>query len=237
MKPKDIIMLLLLAALWGGSFLFMRIGAPALGPVMLIELRVLLAGITLVGLALASRHRIHILHKWWQYLVLGAANAAIPFTLISYAELRLSAGLAAILNATTPMFTALVAWLWANEPFNLKKLSGVVLGILGVGVLVGWQSGGNGPHLWLSASFSLLAALSYGVAGVFSSRYFKGKVRWIWPSVSSWRRASSWFRGVWRHFLGRPRHRLSRYPSSDWLCCVPPSPTCFTLRSSTASVR
>ncbi len=173
LKVKDIIMLLLLAALWGGSFLFMRIGAPVLGPLFLIELRVLLAGITLSFFALASRHRIHVLHKWWQYLVLGATNAAVPFTLISFAELRIEAGLAAILNATTPMFTALVAWLWTKDLFTLKKLSGVILGIVGVGVLVGWSSDGNGTYLWLSASFSLLAAVFYGTAGVFSSRYFK----------------------------------------------------------------
>ncbi|MFB5192407.1 DMT family transporter [Alicyclobacillus fastidiosus] len=175
MKLKDVIMLLLLAALWGASFLFMRIGAPVLGPLVLIELRVLLACITLVIYALVSRHRIKILHKWWQYLILGATNAAVPFTLISVAELRLDAGLAAILNATTPMFTALTAWLWAKEPFRLKKLYGVILGIIGVSVLVGWGGSGHASHLWLFASFSLLAAVFYGIAGVFSSRHFKGE--------------------------------------------------------------
>ncbi|MGE5675576.1 MAG: DMT family transporter [Mycobacterium leprae] len=175
MKVRDLVMLLLLAALWGGSFLFMRIGAPVLGPFVLIEVRVILASITLLLFALASRHTIRVRHKWWQYLVLGAANAAIPFTLISFAELRLDASLAAILNATTPMFTVLVAWAWTRDPFTMKKLSGVVLGIVGVGVLVGWSSGGHGPGLLLYASFSCLAALLYGIAGVFSSRYFKGE--------------------------------------------------------------
>ena len=175
MKAKDVVMLLILSALWGGSFLFMRIGAPVLGPLVLIELRVLLAAITLMLFALASRHRIRILHKWWQYLILGAINAAIPFTLIAYAELRLDAGSAAILNATTPMFTALVAWLWTKDPFTLKKFSGVVMGIIGVGILVGGGSSGHGSQLWLSASFSLLAAVFYGIAGVFSSRHFKGE--------------------------------------------------------------
>lgn len=175
MKLKDVVMLLLLAAFWGASFLFIRISAPVLGPLVLIELRVLLAGITLVIFALASRQRIKILHKWWQYLILGATNAAIPFTLISFAELRLDAGLAAILNATTPMFTALTAWLWIRDPFTLKKLYGVTLGILGVSILVGWGGSGHIPHLWLFASFSLLAAVFYGIAGIFSSRHFKGE--------------------------------------------------------------
>lgn len=75
MKAKDVVMLLILSALWGGSFLFMRIGAPVLGPLVLIELRVLLAAITLMIFALVSRHRIRILRKWWHYLILGATNA------------------------------------------------------------------------------------------------------------------------------------------------------------------
>ncbi|KYP80567.1 DMT family transporter [Ferroacidibacillus organovorans] len=175
MKAKDVVMLLILSALWGGSFLFMRISAPALGPLVLIELRVLLAAITLMIFAMITRHRIQILHKCWQYLILGATNAAIPFTLISYAELRLGAGLAAILNATTPMFTALVAWLWTKDRFTLKKFSGVVMGIIGVGILVGGGSSEQGSHLLRSASFSLLAAIFYGIAGVFSSRHFKGE--------------------------------------------------------------
>lgn len=175
MKFKDVAILLALAALWGGSFLFIRIGAPVLGPLVLIELRVLLAAITLFIFAMVTGHKIRILRKWWQYLILGATNAAIPFTLISYAELRLDAGLAAILNATTPTFTAIVAWLWTKDTFTLKKFSGVIMGIIGVGILVGWNSGARDSQLWISALFSLLAAVFYGIAGVFSSRHFKGE--------------------------------------------------------------
>jgi drug/metabolite transporter (DMT)-like permease len=175
MKLKDIIMLFILAALWGCSFLFIKIGAPALGPLVLIELRVLLASMSLIIFAIVMRHRIEILHKWWQYLVLGATNAAIPFTLISITELHLDASLAAILNATTPMFTSVIAWLWTGDPFTKRKLFGVMLGIVGVTVLVGFGSSGHGMHLWFSVSISLLAAAFYGIAGVFSSRYFKGE--------------------------------------------------------------
>lgn len=175
MKARDVVMLLILSALWGGSFLFMRIGAPVLGPLVLIALRVLLAAITLMIFAWVNRHRIRILHKWWQYVILGAINAAIPFTLIAYAELRLDAALPAILNATTPLFTTLVARLWIKDPFTLKKFSCVVMGIIGVAIVVGDGSSGQGSHLWLSASFSLLAAFFYGIAGVFSSRHFKGE--------------------------------------------------------------
>jgi drug/metabolite transporter (DMT)-like permease len=168
-------MLGLLAALWGASFLFMRVGAPALGPVFLIELRVLLAALTLLLIALIRRHSVRILHKWKQYLLLGALNAAIPFCLIATAELHLSASLAAILNATTPLFTALVAFGWLKEPFTVKKFVGLVVGILGVTVLVGWDPHDTGDFLFWSILSSLLAALFYGVAGVFSSRFFQGE--------------------------------------------------------------
>lgn len=175
MKAKDFTMLFVLAALWGGSFLFMRIGAPVLGAFVLIELRVLLAAMTLVVAALASKHRIRLGHKWWQYLVLGATNAALPFTLIAYAELHLDVGFAATLNATTPLFTAIVAWLWIKEPFTGRTLSGIVVGVFGVGVLVGWGPGPHSAQVWISALFSLLAAVSYGIAGVFSARHFTGE--------------------------------------------------------------
>ncbi len=174
MKVKDLGMLGGLAAIWGSSFLFIKIGAPALSPALLIELRVLIASLALLLIARFIRHGVKIWHKWWQYLVLGATNAAIPFTLIAVAELRLDSGLAAILNATTPLFTALVAWLWAKDAFTPGKLLGVVLGIVGVGILMGDASSGIAA-VWLPVGCSLLAALAYGVAGVFSGRYFKGE--------------------------------------------------------------
>ncbi len=175
MKAKDVLMLGALAAIWGGSFLFLRIGAPALGPVVLIEVRVLLASAALLGFALVTRQPVRVAHRWWQYLVLGAANAAVPFTLIAAAELRIDVGLAAILNATTPVFTALVAWAWSRARPTPLKIAGVVLGVAGVGVLVGGGKALHGIWAWLPAAFSLLAALSYGMANVFSERYFRGE--------------------------------------------------------------
>ena len=107
--------------------------------------------------------------------MLGATNAAVPFTLIAAAELRIDAGLAAILNATTPVFTALVAWAWSRARLTPLKIAGVVLGVAGVGVLVGGGKGLHGVWALLPAASSLLAALSYGVASVFSERYLRGE--------------------------------------------------------------
>ncbi len=175
MTRRDVGILFLLAALWGGSFLFMRVASPVLGPVVLIDMRVLIAGVVLVAYAIALRQPPKLLHKWKAYLVLGALNAAIPFCLIATAELRLNASVAAILNATTPLFTALVARVWIQDRFTIKKFLGVLLGILGVTILVGWNFHHDTPRSWLSMSMSLGAALFYAVGGVFSSRAFRGE--------------------------------------------------------------
>ena len=176
MAPKDGGLLVLLAALWGASFLFMRISSPTLGPVVLIDLRVLIAGLALVLFQGASRHRPRILHRWKAYLLLGALNAALPFCLIATAELYLNASWAAILNATTPLFTALVAYQWTHEPLTARKLGGLMLGIIGVAVLVGWNAHSFNPHKIMAVGLSLTAALCYGIGGVFASRYFPGEM-------------------------------------------------------------
>src|SRR5690348_4461609 len=95
MKAKDVAALLLLSALWGGSFLFIRIASPVLGPVVLVELRVLLAGFALVGYSILTRQNLNLRQYWLHYLVIGIINSAIPFTLIATAELHLTAGFTA----------------------------------------------------------------------------------------------------------------------------------------------
>ncbi|AIQ12262.1 DMT family transporter [Paenibacillus durus] len=173
MKSREIGVLLLLASLWGASFLFMRIASPVLGPFLLIDLRVLIAGVALVIYAAIIRHRPRLLHNWKEYLLLGALNAAIPFCLIAAAELHIDSSLAAILNSTTPLFTALVARIWIQDRFTFKKQLGLMLGILGVVILVGWNPQDMGKSILIPVSMSLAAALFIAIGGVFSSRRFK----------------------------------------------------------------
>lgn len=174
MRIKDIGALLLLAALWGGSFLFMRIAVPVFGPFVLAELRVALAGGALLVYAAASRALPALRTQAKQFLILGALNAAIPYTLIATAELHLTASLAAILNATTPLFTAVVAAVWLKDRLGAKKRIGLVLGIVGVAILVDWSPLPFGTVVALSIAASLAASLSYGLAGVFSKAAFTG---------------------------------------------------------------
>jgi len=121
MNAKQIGALLLLSAWWGGSFLFIRIAAPVLGPVLLIELRVLIAGVALLLYMLMTRSSLDLRARWKYYLVIGIINSAIPFTLIATAELYLTAGLAATLNATSPLFGAVVAAIWINMKLRTKR--------------------------------------------------------------------------------------------------------------------
>lgn len=104
MKPKELGALLLLGALWGASFIFIRIAAPVLGPIWLIDLRVWIAGVVLLIYALIVRKLPDFKKEWKYYLMLGLLNAAIPFSLIAYSAVHLNASLTAILNATTPLF-------------------------------------------------------------------------------------------------------------------------------------
>ena len=110
--------LLLLAALWGGSFIFIRVISPVLGPLMTAEVRVLIAGVTLFLYARAIKARLELRKRWRQYLTIGALNAAIPFALIATAELHITASMAAILNATSPLFAAIFSAMWLSLNFG-----------------------------------------------------------------------------------------------------------------------
>ena len=168
MKTKDIGALLVLSALWGGSFLCMRIAAPVLGPIVLIELRVLIAGIALLLYVGLTRNFLDLRARWRQYFIIGIINSALPFTLVATAELYLTAGFAAILNATTPLFGAIVAAIWIKETLTKNKIIGLLLGLAGVTVLVGWSPLPFSLAIMLSIVASLTAAACYGLAAVYT---------------------------------------------------------------------
>ena len=109
MDTASLARLLVLAAIWGGSFLFMRIAVPALGPTLLIAYRVGLAAVFLAVVAVVQQRRLDVRAHWRHYLVLGACNSAVPFLLFAFAAQTLSASLLSILNATAPIFAALIA--------------------------------------------------------------------------------------------------------------------------------
>jgi drug/metabolite transporter (DMT)-like permease len=173
MKVKDVGALFLLAALWGASFLFIRVASPVLGPLLTIELRVSLAGIVLLLYAWSIKAELNLRAYWKQYLMIGALNAAIPFTLIAMAALHLNASITSILNSLTPLFTALVAWAWLKERLTMNKWLGIVLGCAGIVILVGWSPLRLTSTVVLSTLLSILATVSYSFAGVYAKKAFK----------------------------------------------------------------
>lgn len=174
MRAKDLAMLFLLAAMWGGSYLFIRIAVPVTGPVVLAFLRVVFAAAGLVAYAWGTRRDTPMLARWRTFLLLGALNALVPYILIATAELHLTAALAAILNATTPLFAALLGVVWLGERLTLRTGCGLLLGFGGVAVLVGWSPLPLNQALLVGVVASLLAALSYAVAGILAKKLSAG---------------------------------------------------------------
>lgn len=174
MKPKDFAILILLGALWGGSFLFIRVAVPALGPFLLVDLRVGLAAAALFLYALAASRVPKIRYRWKSFLALGFLNAAVPFSLISAAEIHLTASLAAILNSTTVMFTAIVAAVWMGDTLTARKVVGIILGIIGVAVLVGWDPISVNGMVLLSVAAMLGATFSFALGATYAKQAFSG---------------------------------------------------------------
>jgi len=165
-RAQDVARLICLAALWGGSFAFIRVAVPALGPIWLAECRVALAFAALFAVALVRRDLPPFAAHWRTYVAVGTINSALPFALFSFAELFISASNAAILNATSPFFGAIVAASWLREPLGARRLTGMALGLAGVVLLVGWQADPLSATVMVAALACLAAALCYGVASV-----------------------------------------------------------------------
>jgi drug/metabolite transporter (DMT)-like permease len=172
MKLRDLFDFTLLAALWGASFLFMRIAAPAFGPIAVADLRTAIAALVLLSLLAWRGGAAELAPNALRFLALGAFNSALPFTLFAYAALSITAGLASVLNATVPLFAALVAWLWLRDKLTLMQWVGLAMGFSGVLWLsadsASFEPGGDG---WAIAA-GLVASLSYGISGNLAKRYF-----------------------------------------------------------------
>lgn len=164
MSPTSLVRLLILAALWGGSFLFMRIAANPLGPVVLIEARVGFAAITLLFVSFYLKNKLKFVDNIKHFFILGLFNSALPFLLFAYAAQFLNVSTLAILNSTSPIWAAMIGAFLARKMLTKHVSMGLLLGILGVSVLVGWEGLRIGESAILPITSALMAALSYGIA-------------------------------------------------------------------------
>lgn len=168
MDNASLIRLLSLSAIWGGSFLFMRVAVPVLGPELLVLLRVLLAAVFLCGVSLWLRRVLAVRRHWAHYLILGLFNSALPFALFAHAALQLPASLLSILNATAPLWGGLIGALWLRVPLSGRAMVGLCLGVAGVGMLAGFELGLLPPGSHWAMLAALAAAVCYGAASTYA---------------------------------------------------------------------
>ncbi|MBF0530531.1 MAG: DMT family transporter, partial [Deltaproteobacteria bacterium] len=169
MKIGHLLILFFLAAVWGAAFLCVRVAAPQFGPLALIELRIGLSTLFLLPMIWNRKSLAVIRRHWLTLLIVGLFNSAVPFLMIAYSMLSMSAGLGAILNSTTSLFGALVASIWLKARLSTLQMAGIVIGLIGVVILVwnqiSFQPGGSG----LAVLASVGAAALYG----FMANYVK----------------------------------------------------------------
>lgn len=167
MNVASLIRLLSLSAIWGAAFLFLRIAVPSLGAVALVEFRVALAALFLLLVAFVLKKKLNARAHWRHFFILGLINSALPFLLFSFAAQTLSASLLSILNATAPIWGALIGAVWNRTSLAPKAAVGLALGVLGVALLVGFDKISVQPGAALGIAAALGAAACYGVSSLY----------------------------------------------------------------------
>lgn len=168
----------LLAAIWGSSFLFMRLGTVEFGALPTAGVRVAIASLFLLPLLLWRGQGPQLARHWKKVFFIGLLNSAIPFACFSFALLSISTGLSAILNATAPLFGALVAWVWLKDRPQGLRIPGLVIGFVGVALLA-WDKASFKPNAsGLATGWAvlacLLACLCYGISASYTKRHLNG---------------------------------------------------------------
>ena len=179
----------LLAVLWGSSFLFMREGAHEFGPFATSWVRVTLAALILSPVLVWRREVPVLVAHWREAMSAGLLNAGIPFACYAYALMHINTGLTSILNATTPLFGALIAWFWLGDKLNAARALGLALGFTGVVLLasdvpggISFREGGSG----LAVAACLVATFCYGISGSFTKRYLQNVPSLVTTTGSLW---------------------------------------------------
>lgn len=214
MRAQDRAELFVLAAIWGASFLFMRLGAADFGPLALSLLRVAGASALLLPLLLWRGQGAALRQHWRPIAVVGLINSALPFVLFALAALVLGTGLMAVFNATAPIWGAFFAWVWLGERLDRTRLLGLAIGVAGVVFLAwgkaGWRAGPGGISPALGIAACVGATVLYGLAANFTRRHLAGvpplalaagsqlsatvllaaPAAWAWPAVTPG--ASAW---------------------------------------------
>ena len=168
MNFGDLTRMISLAVIWGASFLFLKIGAPVLGPILLIEYRVAFGATFLLAASLLLKKPLNLKENWKHYFLLGFFNCAFPFLLYAFAAKTLSASILSVMHATCPIWTAVIAAIWLRQTLPSRSIMGMFLGIVGVGILVGFDKISIQPGAGWAIVAMLLGAFSFGIAVTYA---------------------------------------------------------------------
>jgi drug/metabolite transporter (DMT)-like permease len=174
MSLKYSLELLLLASMWGASFIFMRISSPEFGPILLMALRTLTASLFLLPIVILSKKHKEFKGIKLRIFIVGMLNTAIPFVLFGYATLTLTGGVTSVLNATTPMFGAIVAYFWFRDKLSVNAVIGLLIGFIGVYLLVFDKISVGQQSIVLPTLAALLASLCYGISANYTKQNLSG---------------------------------------------------------------
>lgn len=185
MRGKDFAMLFTLGALWGASFLFIKVAdADGLSPFFIVAARLTLGTLGMLAIILISRSDLRLSEwkgGWRPFLVIGLLNAALPYVLLTWAENSISSGLSSILNATTPLWTVLLANYWpGGEKFTSQKVIGVMIGLLGV--ILAASSNVNGAQSLFAVAAVVGMATCYAISNLYVRSAFKGTAP-LFPAI------------------------------------------------------
>ncbi len=203
MAIRDLTYLILLGLLWGMSFLFVRVAAPEFGAVALIEMRVVIAAMVLTPFIIFRRQLPDIKRHWRPIFIMGVLHYALPFTLFAYSMLTLTGGYSAIINASSPLFATIVAWVWLGQRPEAGRVLGLLVGLLGVLLLVSEKLVSDGSTATAVAA-AVVASFCYGAAAIFAKKQLAGVspmaisagsmiassivllplTYWFWPTVA-----------------------------------------------------
>mgnify|MGYP001407243507 FL=1 len=168
MESKDWFLLTTLAAIWGSAFMFIKISAVDFGPILLVTLRLLIAGLVFMPLLLRKKYRLLFKSHLSGIIIIAIFSNALPFTLFAFASLGATSNMLGILNGTTAFLTTVIAYFWLNESISSKQIIGLCLGFLGVIILV---NPANGSSTVIASMCALLGSLCYAFNGNYLEKF------------------------------------------------------------------
>ena len=168
MELKDWILLTVLAAIWGSAFMFIKISAVDFGPILLVTLRLLIAGLVFMPFLLRKKKRSLYKSYFPAILIIAIVSNAIPFTMFAYASLGATSNMLGILNGTTAFLTTVIAYFWLKESVSLKQIVGLLLGFIGVLILV---NPSNGSTTFIASMCAMIGSLCYAFNATYLQKY------------------------------------------------------------------